>query len=272
MVHRNLLTSEKLGRVSIYRLSERIPSGFMDIAGDREAPTFEDRFHSALYSIPETARTLRDRFQYVARMLGYRQLCPGLLLSFADLSHDLAAQLPAVEPGWCEFATIRPENTEAAKRMTSRALDQQLLERAGSSSTFDLIEWLPSDRAGRDVGSQRRGDALDRFCQQGPGESEVEADVARADLAAESTFGDGDMGAFIEMLGQSGLETISAHVQPGQVGSLGREVRGIGQVSGDEIGQELAIAFEVGRDLVQPVTGLGVRRSGGENARVRRGA
>ncbi|SDR82847.1 transcriptional regulator, PaaX family [Brevibacterium sandarakinum] len=230
MVHRNLLTSEKLGRVSIYRLSERILSGFMDIAGDREAPTYEGSFHSALYSIPETARTLRDRFQYVARMLGYRQLRPGVLLSFADLSHELATQLPAVvEAGWCEFATIRPEDIEAAKRMTSRAFDleaasgqlppledalaalslndtrpglgqpemslvrffdiyyqvaqavmthpilpaelvgpeqpalrfrtlmdrcnleyylrfdQQLLERAGSSSTFDLIEWLPSD-------------------------------------------------------------------------------------------------------------------------------
>lgn len=124
MVHRKILTSERLGRVSIYRLSPRILSSFMDIAGDREAPTFDGRFHSALYSIPESARMQRDRFQYVSRMLGYRQLRPGLLLSFVDLSHALSVQLPAVvEPGWCEFATIEPEDIAAARRMTSRAFD-----------------------------------------------------------------------------------------------------------------------------------------------------
>lgn len=124
LVHRKILSSERLGRVSIYRLSPRILSGFMDIAGDREAPTFEGCFHSALYSIPESSRMLRDRFQYVARTLGYRQLRPGLLLSFADLSQRLSAQLPpVVPPGWCEFATIEPEDIDAARRMTSRAFD-----------------------------------------------------------------------------------------------------------------------------------------------------
>ena len=124
MVQRNILTSERLGRVSIYRLSPRILSGFMDIAGDREEPTFEGRFHCVMYSIPESARMQRDRFQYVSRMLGYRQLRPGLLLSFADLSDALSAQLPAVvEPGWCEYATIEPADMASAKRRTARAFD-----------------------------------------------------------------------------------------------------------------------------------------------------
>lgn len=124
MVHRKMLSSERTGRVSVYRLSERILAGFMDISGEREAPSFDGQFHATLYSIPESARMLRDRFQYVARMLGYRQLRPGLLLGFADCSHELSAQLPAVvEPGWCEFATIEPEDIDAAKRMTSRAFD-----------------------------------------------------------------------------------------------------------------------------------------------------
>lgn len=122
MVHRNILTSERIGRVSIYRLSRRILTGFMDIAGEREAPVFDGRLYSALYSIPESARMQRDRFLYVARMLGYRQLRPGLLLAVTDLSRELFAQLPAdLEPGWCEFASIRASDVEAAKRMTSRA-------------------------------------------------------------------------------------------------------------------------------------------------------
>lgn len=124
MVHRKILSSERTGRVSVYRLSERILSGFMDIAGDREAPAFEGRFYAALYSIPESERMLRDRFQYTARMLGYRQLRPGLLLAFANRSHELSTQLPAVvAPGWAEFATIEPEDTEVARRMTWRAFD-----------------------------------------------------------------------------------------------------------------------------------------------------
>lgn len=124
MVHRDILSSEKLGRISLYRLSPRMLSSFMDIAGDRQAPTFDGCFHSALYSIPESARMLRDRFQYVARMLGCRQLRPGLLLSFADLSHELSAQLPAiVAPGWCEFATIEAEDVASARRMVTRAFD-----------------------------------------------------------------------------------------------------------------------------------------------------
>ena len=124
MVHREMLSSARTGRVSVYRLSDRILAGFMDISGEREAPSFEGRFHAILYSIPESARMLRDRFRYVARMLGYRQLRPGLLLGLADRSHDLSAQLPAVvEPGWCEFATIEPRDIDAAKRMTARAFD-----------------------------------------------------------------------------------------------------------------------------------------------------
>ena len=44
MVQRNILVSERHGRVSIYGLSARILAGFMDIAGDRAEPTFDGRF------------------------------------------------------------------------------------------------------------------------------------------------------------------------------------------------------------------------------------
>lgn len=124
MVRRGILTSERIGRVSVYRMSERILSGFMDIAGEGEAPQFHGRFHSVVYSIPETARILRDRFQYVARVLGYRQLRPGIMIAFADRSAELSAQLPAIEdPGWSEFVTLDPGDDAVARRMTSLAFD-----------------------------------------------------------------------------------------------------------------------------------------------------
>lgn len=124
MVRRGILSSERVGRVSIYRLSERILPGFLDIAGQGAAPEFQGRFHAAVYSIPETARTLRDRFQYVARVLGYRQLRPGIMIAFTDRSAEMAAELPVLaEPGWYEFMMLDPGHADAARRMTSHAFD-----------------------------------------------------------------------------------------------------------------------------------------------------
>lgn len=124
MVHRGLLSSERIGRVSIYRLSDHIRGGFDDIAGDPEIPEYLGRFRTVVYSIPESARVLRDRLQYVARNLGYRQLRPGTLIGFVDGAKALDSLLPELEPpSWIEFAELTPANMDAARRMTSRAFD-----------------------------------------------------------------------------------------------------------------------------------------------------
>ena len=84
MVQRGIISSERFGRVSVYRLSEHVLSDFGDIAGDHVFPDYEGRFHTIVYSVPEAERGLRDRLQYIARSLGYRQLRPGILIGFAD--------------------------------------------------------------------------------------------------------------------------------------------------------------------------------------------
>ena len=122
MVQRGLISPERRGRVTQYRLSERILSQFRDISGERTPPSYDGRFHAAIYTIPESSRQLRDRVQYVARMLGYRQLRPGVLIGFADRSGDLCAQLPdTVDGGWYECTEIVPDSLETAKRMTAVA-------------------------------------------------------------------------------------------------------------------------------------------------------
>ncbi|TGD13454.1 PaaX family transcriptional regulator [Brevibacterium sp. S111] len=122
MVRRGILCSERVGRVSVYRLSAHILSGFTDIAGDHVFPEYEGRFHTILYSVREAARGVRDRLQYIARSLGYGQLRPGILVGFSDRSAQLDARLPAIaDPGWYETAVLTPESVEAARRMTSRA-------------------------------------------------------------------------------------------------------------------------------------------------------
>ncbi|WP_210604983.1 PaaX family transcriptional regulator [Brevibacterium oceani] len=129
MVQRGLLESSRVGRVSVYRLGEHLLTGFRDIGGQRETPEYQGLFHSVLYSIPESARTVRDRFRYVADQLGYRQLRPGILIGLADRSSDLVTLLPEIElPGWIEFGELTPADLDAAKRMTSLAFG---LEDAG---------------------------------------------------------------------------------------------------------------------------------------------
>lgn len=124
MVNRGIMSSSRYGRVGVYRLGERLLSGFMTVSGEGGAPDYDGRFHAVAYSIPETERLLRDRFQYVARYLGYRQLRPGLMIGFTDRSVQLRAQLPPIAPpAWFETMTIVPADLDSASRMTPRAFE-----------------------------------------------------------------------------------------------------------------------------------------------------
>src|SRR5699024_6453104 len=112
----------QVGRVSVYRLSAHILSGFTDIAGDHVFPEYGGCFHTIPYSVPEAARGVRVRLQYIARSLGCRQLRPGILVGFSDRTAQLDARLPAIDdPGCYETAVLTPESVEAARRMTTRA-------------------------------------------------------------------------------------------------------------------------------------------------------
>ena len=124
MVQRGIISSERAGRVSVYRLSETILADFGDIAGDHVFPDYEGHFHTIVYSVPEAERALRDRLQYIARSLGYRQLRPGILIGFADRSTQLMARLPEIPgPGWSEAGVLTPDSIAAARRMTARAFE-----------------------------------------------------------------------------------------------------------------------------------------------------
>lgn len=124
MVQRGIISSERIGRVSIYRLSDHILSDFGDIAGDHVFPEYQGRFHTIVYSLPEVERGLRDQLQYIARSLGYRQLRPGLLIGCADPSKLLSARLPHVPvPAWSEAGVLTPDSLAAARRMTNRAFE-----------------------------------------------------------------------------------------------------------------------------------------------------
>ena len=124
MVQRGIISSERFGRVSVYRLSEHVLSDLGDIAGDHVFPDYEGRFHTIVYSVPEAERGLRDRLQYIARSLGYRQLRPGILIGFADRSSQLMARLPEMPgPSWSEAGELSPDSIAAARRMTTRAFE-----------------------------------------------------------------------------------------------------------------------------------------------------
>lgn len=74
------------------------------------------------------------------------------------------------------------------------------------------------------------------------------------DLTAEASLRDGDVRLGMETFVQPGVEPVAAQVNPGKIRSLGRNVRGIGQMGGDQVAEEVPISSEVGSDLGEPVT------------------
>ncbi len=116
MVQRGLISSERRGRVTQYRLSERILSQFRDISGERTPPSYDGRFHAAIYTIPESSRQLRDRVQYVARMLGYRQLRPGVLIASPTAAVTCAPNCPTPSTA---AGTSAPRSCRTASRRRS---------------------------------------------------------------------------------------------------------------------------------------------------------
>src|SRR5699024_6745666 len=116
--------------------------------------------------------------------------------------------------------------------------------------------------------SECPSDPFDRLGEQRAGECEVESDVAGADLTAEASLGDGHLRPLIEALRKMPLEPVSAQVEPRQIGALRRNIGGVGQKLCHEVGEMIAVALEIGRDLGEPVAAAGVGGGGGDDAGV----
>ncbi|MDO5499565.1 MAG: PaaX family transcriptional regulator C-terminal domain-containing protein [Propionibacteriaceae bacterium] len=98
MVGFGLLEVERVGRVGVYRLAGRMLTAYEKIRDGsrmRSPEPWDGAFHTIIYDIPETQRTLRDRLRGNAFRIGYRQLRPGVLISPTDESTQLE---PIIEP------------------------------------------------------------------------------------------------------------------------------------------------------------------------------
>ena len=122
LVDRGMLTARRRGRVTLYGLGDPVVENFFDIRGERADRGYGGRFHSIVYAIPERSRRLRDRFQYIAGMLGYRQLRPGVLIGILDRSEELAGMIDlSDDDGWYECGHFAPDSLVAAQRIAESA-------------------------------------------------------------------------------------------------------------------------------------------------------
>ncbi len=120
MVAAGNLTSQRVGRIAVYRLAGPYAERFHRFRnGDISAPVWEGRFQLVLYTIPEARRQHRDDLRDMAFRSGFGAARPGVLIGLRDPRHWcgpwLAAEDFSVELG--ELACSLP----TARRLAERA-------------------------------------------------------------------------------------------------------------------------------------------------------
>ena len=165
---RNLLTRmrelravqvEQKGRVNVYRLAASSYARYQEVEGTRALPAWSGEFDAVLYTVPESARTLRDRVVHTARSAGYGLLRPGVFIA-ADERWERLRIDPAELTGdaWLHHATITPANLDDARSMAFRAWNlnelgaayDRALERCVAATGPVEVGW-PALRRWRDI-------------------------------------------------------------------------------------------------------------------------
>lgn len=117
-----LLISRRAGRVAHYQLALPVTSaeGRLErqLRGDR--PVWSGAFAGLLYEVPEVHRPFRDRLRRVARLAGYANLRPGLLIAPTDRAGELAGALRDV-PG---DALVLPASVQLSAEDSRRVAAQ----------------------------------------------------------------------------------------------------------------------------------------------------
>jgi DNA-binding transcriptional regulator PaaX len=118
----DLLESELHGRVNVYRLAHTSIPRYQAIEGTLAQPAWGGTFHSVIYTVPESQRTLRDRLQHMTSSAGYGQLRAGVLISPDDRwSRIRIADSEFADGAWLLRAVITPANEADARAMSLTA-------------------------------------------------------------------------------------------------------------------------------------------------------
>lgn len=139
LTRRGVLTVRKVGRYSVYGISDVIREQFEKIAEIAPSRPFKGKFYAVIYSIPEAYREIRDRFIYYSAYFEYGQLRPGILINLADRSGELFGKMSPPSPEcFTTTGVLVPPSLETARIWAERAfhtnrtramlgtLDQQL--------------------------------------------------------------------------------------------------------------------------------------------------
>lgn len=119
MISAGNLTSERTGRIAVYRLAGPYAARFHRFRGGESRPRWEGHFQLVLYTIPEARRQHRDELRERAFRAGFGAARPGVLIGVSD-PHEwcgpwLSAEDSSVELG--ELACALP----TARRLAERA-------------------------------------------------------------------------------------------------------------------------------------------------------
>jgi phenylacetic acid degradation operon negative regulatory protein len=119
------LTSQRVGRQARYRLAPILFAGQerveRQLRGAR--PAWNGSFSGVLYTVPERARSFRDRLRRSALLLGYVTLHPGLLVATTDRYDDLVAVLPTRPAGSQLLRTRLTFSVDDSRRLAADLWD-----------------------------------------------------------------------------------------------------------------------------------------------------
>jgi phenylacetic acid degradation operon negative regulatory protein len=119
MVRQGQMTSERHGRITLYRLAGQFAVGFRRVRDQPQArgADWPGHFHALLYHVPEKSRDFRDGLRRAAVLAGYGPLQQGVLICPTDRSAVLADELrnrPAGTEVWLTTLAMDPEQAARA--------------------------------------------------------------------------------------------------------------------------------------------------------------
>lgn len=143
---RGLLSTDRVGRVAIYRLAGSYAAHYQQITFGETVPEWCGGFHALVYDIPETQRQDRDRLRDQAFLAGFGAPRTGLLIGVRDPGAWAAA--------WLDRPDVMVERVQldcdlgTARRLADRAWDLSGIATRIDQlrGWFDLVEHRVSRR------------------------------------------------------------------------------------------------------------------------------
>lgn len=112
------LTVERVGRVGVYRMSGDLLSRFEKVEHGPSHPSWDGKFRTVIFDLPETERAVKDKIRHLARRANLGTMRSGVLIS----PNEIPLSLPESSAGLVVTGSVEFSPNES-RRVASLAWD-----------------------------------------------------------------------------------------------------------------------------------------------------